>query len=395
MHVARMKYSWPFLLLCGSVALAAEPAPPGPLYIQGSEVNLRAAPSKSADIVAKARIATECAEVAPKPKEREWVKLKCGEQEGYTLRGLVGAERPDFDSLLAKAANSRASAQARYDAGMRAVSLMPDSRPAARALRAAFFDLQFQELMQMPEYERAWLSAPASAEILTQSDEVAPGDRKSTPELGFHNAGFDWEDIQARGRRFVYIISRLGRLHVVFGHVEVVGPPIGALAHPMAYKEFELGETLARALSWNGRPNPFGEAGNGPLWSASAEEINMVGSLPRSWTRLRGEPGHRELLSVDSDGQGCVDQSMRIVLDFDFQKFQDREELISVQRDRNRYAIRSRSEKGEEAVVTVEWPVDEGDVGLLNGVPYAPGHLKAHFPWSCERVKASGKSRPH
>ena len=388
MHVARMKYSWPFLLLFGSVALAADPAPPGPLYIQGSEVNLRAAPSKSADIAAKVRIATECAEVAPKPKEREWVKLKCGEQEGYTLRGLVGAEKPDFDGLLAKATNGRASAQARYDAGMRAVSLMPDSKPAARALRAAFFDLQFQELMQMPEYERAWLSAPASAEILTQSDEVAPGDRKSTPELGFHNAGFDWEDIQARGGRFVYIISRLGRLHVVFGHVEVVGPPIGALAHPMAYKEFELGETLARALSWNGRPNPFGETGNGPLWSASAEEVNMVGSLPHTWARLRGDSGSRERVPYGE----CNEKLFVFELEFSQCRIHlnGEKSLVGVVRDGNRLVIRARKEDGKEREVRVVWPTEEPNVGLIDDVPHVPEYLENAFPLHCGEANRGG-----
>jgi len=125
------------------------------LYIQGSEVNLRTGPSKTAEVAGKVVIGTECKELAGKPAEKGWVKLKCGESEGYTLKGLVSGDPPDFDRLLEQAQDESKGPQARYDAAMRAGCMKPQDPAAGKALQDAFYNLQFHTL-KLPNYKLAW-----------------------------------------------------------------------------------------------------------------------------------------------------------------------------------------------------------------------------------------------
>lgn len=372
----------------GSPARAGQPADAGvsgkpekALYIQGSEVNLRTGPSKTAEVAAKVVIGTECRELAGKPAEKGWVKLKCGESEGYTLKSLVGSEAPDFDKLLEQANDESKGPQARYDAAMRAGCLKPRDPVAGKALQEAFYRLQFHTL-KLPNYKLAWHDIFIGETPGMREGDELPEDWKT--EFGLDQAGYDSQDMRVQKMRFVHVLVRLGKLHVVRGKVVWSGGRL--LLEPVTYDEWDVNEALAEALSLGARKNPGGYRGEGPLWPVDGALVKWIGELPRQWYGLKGEPGKRENACASSVEGIQVDLESRAI------SFDSTYNLISVKRSGSvLHVLHRRAPRPplfvENAPVelTFEWPTPEPFIALWNRKPFAAYMPEARFPASCPR----------
>jgi hypothetical protein len=115
--------------------LLAAPALGETLYLQASDVNLRARASTRAKVVGKISIGAECALLG---ERKGWAELRCGAIQGYTLRKFLGDTPPDFDELLSRATEVEAAPKDRLQAASRAVALRPTDERARGALRDAF-----------------------------------------------------------------------------------------------------------------------------------------------------------------------------------------------------------------------------------------------------------------
>jgi hypothetical protein len=133
------------LLLLSLLAAPDAGLPPAAaLYVTGSSVNLRAAPSPTAERVAQLPIATEC-HVAEQTPEG-WARVRCGALAGWTRAELLSATRPTLEPLLARARDRALSSKERLEAALRAVALAPGNAEADALLRETFFATEWKHL---------------------------------------------------------------------------------------------------------------------------------------------------------------------------------------------------------------------------------------------------------
>ncbi|MET0404871.1 MAG: SH3 domain-containing protein, partial [Cystobacter sp.] len=114
------------------------------VYVQGSSVNLRKEPSKDAEVLTKAPIGTECA--VADTASTEWMKVRCGDYEGYAAVGLVGPEKPSVGTLRAEAKNPMLKPERREESALRAALLAPEDPELPKLLGELFFERNFQLL---------------------------------------------------------------------------------------------------------------------------------------------------------------------------------------------------------------------------------------------------------
>ncbi|MCP3142998.1 SH3 domain-containing protein [Pyxidicoccus xibeiensis] len=191
----------------------------GQVFIQGSEVNLRDKPATTAQVVAKVAIGAECLHVKAAPKQ--WVRIKCGEAEGFTLKSLVGAEKPSLDALLAQAQDTTLSAKVRLDAAMRAATLDLENEQALTLLAERFFDVHFEQLVKDRKQGGLHEAFVVKREIVENREGLSAEQRKETGEEGLlrelEKIEYDWHRFQLRGNDFVSAVYRDGALVVYTG----------------------------------------------------------------------------------------------------------------------------------------------------------------------------------
>lgn len=123
-------------------ATASSPTEAQSLYVLGSSIHLRKEPAKEAESLDKLPIGTECT-VTEKPSA-EWLKVRCGEKEGYASAALLGPEKPSLEKLKAEANNPKLKLQQRVDSALRAASLAPEDAALQKQLGTLFFELNLQ-----------------------------------------------------------------------------------------------------------------------------------------------------------------------------------------------------------------------------------------------------------
>jgi hypothetical protein len=124
----------------GSPRAAGQP----PLYVLGSTLHLRKAPSADAESLEKLRIGTECAPL--EPVQGEWRKVRCGDKEGYASASLLGTEKPSVEKLRAEARDPKRPLAQREDAALRAATLEPGNAELSQELGDLFFERNFELL---------------------------------------------------------------------------------------------------------------------------------------------------------------------------------------------------------------------------------------------------------
>jgi hypothetical protein len=114
------------------------------VYVQGSSINLRKEPGKDAEVLVKAPIGTECAVTGT--AATEWMKVRCGDYEGYVAASLVGPEKPSVETLRAEAKNPMLTPEHREESALRAALLAPDDTELPKLLGELFFERNFRLL---------------------------------------------------------------------------------------------------------------------------------------------------------------------------------------------------------------------------------------------------------
>ncbi|OJH36541.1 SH3 domain-containing protein [Cystobacter ferrugineus] len=114
------------------------------VYVQGSSVNLRKEPGKDAEVLVKAPIGTECTVTGT--AAAEWMKVRCGDYEGYAAVSLVGPEKPSVEALKAEANNPMLTPEHREESALRAALLAPEDAELSKLLGELFFERNFRLL---------------------------------------------------------------------------------------------------------------------------------------------------------------------------------------------------------------------------------------------------------
>ncbi|MDY7226722.1 SH3 domain-containing protein [Hyalangium rubrum] len=124
------------------------------VYVQGSSINLRKEPTKDAEALEKLPIGTEC--LVSEKLPAEWLKVRCGEKEGYASASLLGPQKPSLEKLKAEAKNPKLKLEQRLDSALRAASLAPEDAALQKQLGTLFFErnLQLTAATQKPAMKR-------------------------------------------------------------------------------------------------------------------------------------------------------------------------------------------------------------------------------------------------
>lgn len=185
------------------------------VFIQGSEVNLRGGASTSAEVVKKVTIGTECEYLEDAPKQ--WARLKCGEVEGFTLKSLVGTEKPNFDALMTQARDTATDAKVRLDAAARAATLEPQNEQAQELLADLFFEVNFQQLQK--DKKKGGLH---ESFVITCNLGGSARPKKTYPECltrELEKIEYDWHQVKFQDNDFVSAMYREGALVVYSGRI--------------------------------------------------------------------------------------------------------------------------------------------------------------------------------
>lgn len=108
------------------------------VYVLGSSINLRKEPSTDAEVLEKLQIGTEC--LSSEKLQEQWLKVRCGEKEGYASASLLGTEKPSVEKLKAEAMNSKLKLEQREDSALRAATLAPENAELQKLLGTIFFE---------------------------------------------------------------------------------------------------------------------------------------------------------------------------------------------------------------------------------------------------------------
>ncbi|EPX58623.1 hypothetical protein D187_003821 [Cystobacter fuscus DSM 2262] len=188
----------------------------GSVYIQGSEVNLRGGASTDGEVVKKVLIGTECQKLEGAQK-KGWVRLKCGEAEGFTLEKLVGADKPNLETLLAQAQDAAKSAKERLDAAARAATLEPQNEQASQLLTQLFFDVNFE---QLAKDKRKGGLHESFLVVCNPRGMQNPRTHEQCLTDELEKIEYDWHQLSIRDDRFVSAMFREGNLVVYTGHMK-------------------------------------------------------------------------------------------------------------------------------------------------------------------------------
>ncbi|MBZ4423177.1 hypothetical protein [Myxococcus sp. RHSTA-1-4] len=390
------------LLVLGSTPTWAQQAPStGALFIQGSEVNLRDKPATNAKVVGKVAIATECQHVKDAP--RQWVRLKCGDVEGFTLKSLVGAQKPTAEALLAQTRDTTQPAKTRLDAAMRAATLDSKNEQALKLLADLFFDVNFEQLLKDTDKGGLHESFVVKREVLEDQNRKETGEECLLREL--EKIEYDWHRFQLRRNDFVSAMYRDGALVVYTGNY---------LSMKGRYKleddqdHFQVtiesrsssavSEALKLALSQGARPPQggtekytlhYGEYPGMPI--LRPEAFRLLRALPPRWHLLSEEQGERFIRSTcglvftqvfrfDLHRRAAVERGdTGMESDDEFGESQSGR-IADITRSGSTYTFRHRGYRGDEYTWTLTWPTETPGVGIWNesgpgseGSPYAAG----------------------
>jgi hypothetical protein len=376
------RFRWALCLMALSASLASAQGTGNRVFIQGSEVNLRALPDPKGEVVRKVPIGTECLRLG---FSKEWVRLECGGATGYMLKSLIGADKPSFDALLAQARDPKAKAPARFEAATRAAALDPKHEQALELLADLFFDVAFEQL------EKDTAKTGLRETVRIRRKKLGSLDADRTVEESFflelERIGFDWHHLRFRRGRFVSAMHRDGSLHVYGGYLS---PNAGKTRAGTLEPEFNVtiqsrtssaaSEALKAALQKGARfpdttltLSPKEDFSTMPALNVEAHRVYR--SLPRRWHALRGNKGERYVYAPCSMLVGLellVDIHRRASLEAGYLEVVSGTASWRVtgisKVDASSYKLQLRK-ADEERQVTVSWPTDEANVSSWKSEP--------------------------
>lgn len=383
-----------FLLALGATPTWAQAPAGGPVFIQGSEVNLRDKPATRAKVVGKVAIGTECQQVKAAPKQ--WVRLKCGEVEGFTLKSLVGEEKPTVEALLAQAGDTTLDVRVRLDAAMRAATLAPESEQALTLLSERFFDVNFEQLAKDRDKRRRKGGFREKFKVLRAVTQDVPVVKRETGKEGIlrelEKIEYDWHRIEFRGNTFVSAMHRDGALVVYAGAYSSMRSISEILDREEEFWVFidlrstsPVSEVLKRALQRGARTatpdarkysDVHQESPDMPV--LSVEVLKLYQSIPDTWYELSTRPSGERFLNV---GCGLKGAELRVDLHRRASVWwhtvmgsgESNDEVlrvVSVSKTATGFQYQFLRGEGYQESLALTWPTDEANVSHWDRKPY-------------------------
>ncbi|WNZ58695.1 SH3 domain-containing protein [Myxococcus sp. MxC21-1] len=133
-------------MLLGLLVAAAGGEPP-PAYVLGSSVNLRKEAGKTAEVLQKLPIGTECRTL--ESLEGGWARVRCGEAEGFVVGAFLGPEKPSVEKLAAEAKDPKRTLLQREESALRAATLAPEDAGLQKALATLFFERNLEAVARL------------------------------------------------------------------------------------------------------------------------------------------------------------------------------------------------------------------------------------------------------
>ncbi|ATB37410.1 hypothetical protein CYFUS_002832 [Cystobacter fuscus] len=346
----------------------------GPVYIQGSEVNLRGGESTDGEVVKKVLIGTECQKLEGAEK-KGWVRLKCGETEGFTLEKLVGADKPSLEALLAQAQDVAKSTKERLDAAARAATLDPQNEQASQLLSQLFFDVNFKQLAK--DKRKGGLHES----FLVVCNERAQQNRRTheqclTDEL--EKIEYDWHQLSIRDSRFVSAMFREGNLVVYTGYMKSrakgrFDPEDDEFNIVIESRSRStLSDTLRASLQKGARPSARSEdkysmfdSESADMPTLSSEAYQIFRSLPPVWYKLQEQSGERFILVNCGSISGSVlridlhHRASVLTSDLPEGDFRQVDRVKDISKDDSIYKLQLCNHQGCQDSITLTWPTDE------------------------------------
>jgi hypothetical protein len=396
---------WCLAVLIGTVSPAlAAPS----VYIQGSEVNLRRDANTSAELVKKVLIGTECQRLGAVDK-KGWVRLRCGDTEGFTLDKLVGEEKPALESLLAQARDTSKSTKERLDVATRAATLDPQSEQAAQLVFALFFDVNFEQLAKDRQAD-----GPRE-HISIECGPQPPATREQCLTSRLEDIDYDWHQLGFRdGERYVSAMFRDGMLVVHTGYLQFGNKsPYDPFKEEfnivvIARSRSPLSDTLKAVLSKGARvpARPAGDPSSGgaaaDTTALSPESSQLFRSLSSGWTLSQEREGKSVLveecgrlsvnrLELDIHHRGLITQDTLP------RRANTRPRTLRVKSismpDAGTYLLQlSDLQEGSPSTLTITWPSKDWNTtlwkweGMRNGQPFTITERRCIEQWRT-RVK--------
>jgi len=247
------------------------------LYVLGSSINLRKEPSKDAEALEKLPIGTEC--LVSEKLPGEWLKVRCGEKEGYASAPLLGPEKPSLEKLKAEANNPKLKLEQRLDSALRAASLAPEDATLQKQLGALFFErnLQLAVASKKPKAKREF-----TCDCYPQDDALACVTRCSA--LGLRNIKTRAE---IRKNFFVSAVSN-GQSVVVYRGTYRHSKKAGTLAGEVHERtHFDSTPIMEKALFTGAKTTPDDNRLK-PLGKYVLDDssLALLDAVPKTWAQL-------------------------------------------------------------------------------------------------------------
>ncbi|HEX5752840.1 MAG TPA: SH3 domain-containing protein [Archangium sp.] len=263
------------LLISLLLATAAADTAAQRVYVLGSSINLRKEPSAEAESLEKLQIGTECR--VAETLEGQWLKVLCGEKEGYASASLLGPEKPSAEKLKAEAKDTKLPLKQREDSALRAATLSPEDAELQKLLGNLFFErnLELAAGIKKPTMRRTFKHT-----CFKQSDSACIRDA----------TGAVVKDVKVRaetkGNLFVVAVGNAERVVVYRGRYkinkmnELTGEALeqtGFATSPVLEKSLFFGLQPRRSGQWDLALGQFA------LDDASSSLLDV---LPREWAVL-------------------------------------------------------------------------------------------------------------
>lgn len=263
------------LLLSLLLATAAADTEAQRVYVLGSSLNLRKEPSAEAEILEKLQIGTEC-RVSEK-LEGQWLKVLCGEKEGYASASLLGPEKPSAEKLKAEAQDTKLPLKQREESALRASTLSPEDAELQKLLGNLFFErnLELAAGIKKPVMRRTFKHT-----CFNQSDSFCIRDA----------TGAVVKDVKVRaetkGNLFVVAVGNAERVVVYRGRYKI-NKMNELTGEVLEQTGFATTPVLEKALFFGLQPRRSGQwdlaLGQFALDDASSSLLDV---LPREWAVL-------------------------------------------------------------------------------------------------------------
>jgi hypothetical protein len=276
----------------------------GPVFVQGSSINLREQPNAQSHVVKVVPIATPCTVL--REQGGGWAEVHCDpDVEGFAKLEFLGPTKPELAPLLEQAKSASLDLKQRMNFALRAAALVPDNGDARSLVKQYFFDTEFDSLKDLRTQREAMRAKKASSKArkarMAQEVSARPfrfarcTAQQQVQDCLLSHGDSDFETAVVRGNDAVIIF---GGNDVAFWDIQ---------SGSVAWNDSHDSVTFTVEKKFNQQPNgPLYTSLSGKPFDPSradrlAEQANwrLLEALPKSWYGAEVDGNY---VSVDCNG---------------------------------------------------------------------------------------------